>query len=254
MGILLVVISLTRRWLGRESIGSQNGRVDLVEELSLQLPVGAPLSLTGLVINLVVGVILSVLLSKHFERFGTTLSNRGEFALVFPFIVLTTTLIITVVKTSLALSLGLVGALSIVRFRTPIKEPEELAYIFMAIAIGIGLGANQVVMTIVATLIILLLMAVVKLRHRTASQNLFLSITSEQPELEIDVQRLSDVIAGAVDSCELRRVDVQENTLQAVYYVAAKDVGEVYRLLDRLRADYPGAAISLIDQHRIPGV
>ncbi len=41
----------------------------------------------------------------------------------------------------LMLGLGLVGALSIIRFRTPIKEPEELAYLFLAIAVGIGLGA-----------------------------------------------------------------------------------------------------------------
>ena len=47
-------------------------------------------------------------------------------------------LIITVVKTSLALSLGLVGALSIVRFRSAIKDPEELLYLFFSIAIGIG--------------------------------------------------------------------------------------------------------------------
>ena len=50
---------------------------------------------------------------------------------------------ITIVKSSLALSLGLVGALSIVRFRTAIKEPEELSYAFLSIAIGLGLGADQ---------------------------------------------------------------------------------------------------------------
>ena len=86
----------------------------------------APLSLTALVINLGVGVLLSILLRWHFKHFGSTLSNREEFSQVCPFILLTTILIITVVKSSLALSLGLVGALSIVRFRTPIKEPEEL--------------------------------------------------------------------------------------------------------------------------------
>ena len=68
------------------------------------------------------------------------MSNREEFAQVFPFILLTTVLIISVVKSSLALSLGLVGALSIVRFRTPIKEPEELAYLFVAIAMSSVVG------------------------------------------------------------------------------------------------------------------
>jgi hypothetical protein len=58
-------------------------------------------------------------------------------------ITMTTMLIITIVKASLALSLGLVGALSIVRFRAAIKEPEELAYLFLAIAIGLDFGAGQ---------------------------------------------------------------------------------------------------------------
>lgn len=123
------------------------------------LPPTAPLSLTSLLLNLGVGVVLAGLLRWHFLRFASTLSNRAEFAQVFPFIVLTTVLIITVVKSSLALSLGLVGALSIVRFRTPIKEPEELAYLFMAIAMGLGLGAAQTVPTIVAALAILAVVA-----------------------------------------------------------------------------------------------
>ena len=50
----------------------------------------------------------------------------------------------------LALSLGLVGALSIVRFRTAIKEPEELAFLFFAIGLGIGLGDNQRLITLLA--------------------------------------------------------------------------------------------------------
>jgi hypothetical protein len=58
-------------------------------------------------------------------------------------ITMTTMLIITIVKASLALSLGLVGALSILRFRAAIKEPKELAYWFLAIAIGLDFGARQ---------------------------------------------------------------------------------------------------------------
>ncbi len=57
-------------------------------------------------------------------------------------------MLILVVKTSLALSLGFVGALSIIRFRTPIKEPEELIYLFLSIGLGLGYGANQTLITI----------------------------------------------------------------------------------------------------------
>src|SRR5262245_48691720 len=69
------------------------------------------------------GTIAALLLGWHFLRFGSTTGDRHQLARTFPFLLLTTILIVTVVKSSVALSLGLVGALSIVRFRTPIKEP-----------------------------------------------------------------------------------------------------------------------------------
>ena len=69
---------------------------------------------------------------------------------------ITTFIIISIVKSSLALSLGLVGALSIIRFRTAIKEPEELGYFFMAISIGLGLGANQLYPTIIGFVVLVM--------------------------------------------------------------------------------------------------
>ena len=208
----------------------------------------------GMSLALLVGFLLSLCLRWHFLRFASTFSNRREFSAIFPFLLLTVALVIAIVKTSLALSLGLVGALSIVRFRTPIKEPEELVYLFMAIAIGIGLGAAQILETCVATLIILTFTAIVKLRHTTLSQNLFLSVTTDGPDSEIDVRALSDTISDAMDRCELRRVDLQTPSQQFVYFVAAKDIAAVYQLLETLRSQYAGANISLIDQHRLPGV
>jgi len=96
-----------------------------------------PLDLTFLLLNIIVGVIMSLILRYHFQRFGSTISNREEIGQVFPFTLLTTILNVTVVKSSLALSLGFVGALSIVRFRKPIKEAEELACLFFVIAMGL---------------------------------------------------------------------------------------------------------------------
>src|SRR5436190_937372 len=94
------------------------------------------LSLLQVVINLCITAVLSFILAKVYERYGHSLSNRKMFARMFTVISMATMLIITIVKSSLALSLGLVGALSIVRFRTAIKEPEELTYLLINIAIG----------------------------------------------------------------------------------------------------------------------
>ena len=66
----------------------------------MPIDANAPLSLWSLIINLSVGVGLAIALRWHFRVFGSTLSNREEFAQVFPFILLTTVLIITVVMSA----------------------------------------------------------------------------------------------------------------------------------------------------------
>ena len=106
------------------------------------------INLQNFIISLLISIFLSFLVQQFYKRFSSTLSNKEEFSKNFLILAATTTIIITIIKSSLALSLGLVGALSIVRFRAAIKEPEELLYLFIAIAVGLGLAANQTILTI----------------------------------------------------------------------------------------------------------
>ena len=103
------------------------------------------IDLQGFILSLLCAAILSFLVQLFYIRYSSTLSNRKEFAKNFVVLGVTTCIVIMIVKSSLALSLGLVGALSIVRFRAAIKEPEELVYLFLIIAIGLGCGANQLI-------------------------------------------------------------------------------------------------------------
>ena len=103
------------------------------------------IDLQGFILSLLCAAILSFLVQLFYIRYSSTLSNRKEFAKTFVILGVTTCIVIMIVKSSLALSLGLVGALSIVRFRAAIKEPEELVYLFLIIAIGLGCGANQLI-------------------------------------------------------------------------------------------------------------
>jgi hypothetical protein len=218
----------------------------------------APLPLGLLMINLGFGVLLSLVLRWHFRKFGSTLSNREEFAQVFPFILLTTILIITVVKSSLALSLGLVGALSIVRFRTPIKEPEELAYLFMAIAMGLGLGANQTIPTIVASISILGVLVVLRRSQLSKeNKNLFLSIDwqsngDQHPERYLE--RLNETISKHVTSSDLRRYDVRPESVEATYLLDIPSPTHLSALMEELRGVFPNLGISFLDQNQMPSV
>ena len=221
--------------------------------------VSDPISLIDLLINLAVGVVLSLVLRWHFVQFGSTLSNREEFAQVFPFILLTTALIITIVKASLALSLGLVGALSIVRFRTPIKEPEELAYLFIAIAIGLGLGANQTVSTVVASLGILAVMAVLMRQRRRSGtgKRLYLSVdlAGEDAESPNDyLGQLSEITSRHTVSRDLRRYDIRQSSLEATFLINVSDADQLLALTDDLRKAYPGIGVTFLDQSQMPSV
>ena len=105
-------------------------------------------------IALLLSLLLSLIVKITYLKVGRALNDKDYFSDTFIPLAIITTLVITVVKFSLALSLGLVGALSIVRFRAAIKEPEELVYLFFVIAIGLANGANQFLLSIISTLII----------------------------------------------------------------------------------------------------
>ena len=105
-------------------------------------------------IALLLSLLLSLVVKITYLKVGRALNDKDYFSDTFIPLAVITTLVITVVKFSLALSLGLVGALSIVRFRAAIKEPEELVYLFFVIAIGLANGANQFLLSIISTLII----------------------------------------------------------------------------------------------------
>jgi uncharacterized membrane protein YhiD involved in acid resistance len=153
----------------------------------------------------------------------------------------------------LALSLGMVGALSIVRFRTPIKEPEELAYLFLALATGVGLGANQWRTTTLAVVAILLLMAMLKsMRRGDGAKNLYLSVDIAGTPAVGSLQRLSALIGEHAVRCDLRRYDVRETSIEATYLTDIGDTEALDRLTDALRTAFPSAAVTFLDQSRLP--
>ena len=115
------------------------------------------INLITFVESLILAAFLSFIIQLTYLKFSTALSNKFDFSKNFVILGLATALVITIVKSSLALSLGLVGALSIVRFRAAIKEPEEIAYLFLCIAIGLGLGANYTLITVIGFFVILTL-------------------------------------------------------------------------------------------------
>ena len=178
----------------------------------------------GYVINLLLSALLASALQWIYVNYGNSLSNRKMFGRNFLLITMTTVLIISIVKSSLALSLGLVGALSIIRFRAAIKEPEELAYLFLAIGIGLGFGANQGTVTLLAfTIISIIIIAGNKYSTKLNKyENLHLTIQSSDPE-KINIEKIIDILRNYCNVVDLRRLDETCEYLEVSFMIEAED-------------------------------
>ncbi|MEM7167498.1 MAG: DUF4956 domain-containing protein [Planctomycetota bacterium] len=221
-----------------------------------------PFSIATVLLNLALAAGLAFLISWHFRRYGSTFSNRSKFARVLPVLTLTTMLIITVIKSSLALSLGLVGALSIIRFRTPVKEPEELAYIFLSIASGLALGADQQVLALCMVPAILVVMSIQAAFRKTSQQsNVYLNVEIPQDNSKVaadegtpELDALVDSISTHTSRLNLRRYDVNDGALQASFHMDCDDVESLVKLEQGVRKLHPSASLSFVERSSIQGV
>ena len=107
-------------------------------------------TLIGLAVALVIGLFIFIIYKKTL----TGVLYSSGFALTLAGLSLVTTLVIMAVTSNVVLSLGMVGALSIVRFRTAIKEPVEIVFLFWSLAVGIVIGAGMIPLAVIGSAII----------------------------------------------------------------------------------------------------
>tara|TARA_Y100000768_G_scaffold378759_1_gene353570 strand:+ start:265 stop:939 length:675 start_codon:yes stop_codon:yes gene_type:complete len=172
-----------------------------------------PIFFLPTVINFFICFILSLILREIYIRKSISLSVKSQIGSILPILSITIFLIIVVVKSSIALSLGLVGALSIVRFRTPIKEPEELIYLFIAIAIGLGFGSGQTLITLILVVSIFVIILFINIFYKQKNivyDGFNLIITWKNTDIKVsDIAKLvnektsyTKIVRSDVDSSE----------------------------------------------------
>lgn len=128
--------------------------IDLKNSLYILQSLDDSYDLKKFLLNLFLCVLFSIFLKFIYDKYLIKKNySNYELSNSIPLISICTYTVIVAVKGNLALSLGLVGALSIVRFRTPIKDPTELTYIFASLVLGITLAVNMIFISFIFTLI-----------------------------------------------------------------------------------------------------
>ncbi|MBR4539316.1 MAG: DUF4956 domain-containing protein [Clostridia bacterium] len=137
----------------------------------------------ALIVALAAGIVIALVYKKTYR--GVLYSP--SFTLTLILLCLVTTPVVMAIGSNVALSMGMVGALSIVRFRTAVKDPLDTAYMFWAITMGILVGSNAYVIAIVALLgIAVILLAISYLRLR--SPNGYLLVVHYDEEAQVDIE------------------------------------------------------------------
>jgi len=159
----------------------------LQKQLSAFTPAGTAIALAE---ALVAGLIIAWIYKKTYR--GVLYSP--SFSLTLILLTLVTTPVVMAIGSNVALSMGMVGALSIVRFRTAVKDPLDTAYMFWAITMGILLGAGAVLIAVVALVgISVIMLALSFLRFRKPNAYLLVLHYTTENENAYDSQSISNV-------------------------------------------------------------
>ena len=220
-----------------------NNELDFLQELFTTE--GESINVLVFFVKILITTILSLLVGFFYVKYGNALSNRSALAKTFVLIGLTTMLIISIVKSSLALSLGLVGALSIVRFRTAIKEPEELAYFFIVIAIGLGIGANQFIVTMLGTISLCLIVYLLSLgKVKMITQNFTIQLAKASKE---DIETIIQLLEANTTQLTLHRLDEYPERTELSFSISLQNLNKLLLIKEGLQSKYPTISFSFLE-------
>ncbi len=197
------------------------------------------ISITNFAVAILIATILAYIIKKVYLYSSQTLSNKEYFSDLFIPLSIITCLVITVIKFSLALSLGLVGALSIVRFRAAIKEPEELIYLFLIIGIGLATGANQFLVAIIATFsisIILILFSIFRRGKYNNSEKISTNIIQiEIKNKRFQLKKIIDMLQKNCEHVNLKSSNISDGLEIYVFWVEIINKSSLLKALESLK-------------------
>ncbi len=196
------------------------------------------LSTGDIFFSLLVAFAAAVIIAFIYKRTYTGVSYTKSFVLSLVLLAMVTSLVIRTINSNLALSLGMVGALSIVRFRTAVKDPVDTIFMFWAITAGIMSGAGLYLVTIIATLILGIFYTVSYMTAFHPTQKYLLVIKASKGYAE-EIHSLMD----KKKKCILKTESYKDKTVELTYELATKDTS---RELDKLKNQKEVESIHLV--------
>tara|TARA_B100001996_G_scaffold361143_1_gene327661 strand:+ start:26 stop:700 length:675 start_codon:yes stop_codon:yes gene_type:complete len=195
---------------------------DLLGLSELQL---STTSLSEFIIGFVLTIIFSLLIKKTYISHSNSVSNKTIVANIFPLFSVAIFLIVITIKSSIVLSLGLVGALSIIRFRTAIKEAEQIVYFLILTAIAIAAAAGSYLFPVLLVLFVYIY-NYYKTQQKSStvfSTNDHLVIRTEKIENK-KIEELINLLNDSGVNVEVQSINKQEKNISVVLKMSDFDI------------------------------
>jgi len=205
-----------------------------------------------ILISLFFCIISSFILMFVYKNKANSLSSKIQISMIIPLLSNITFLVILIVKSSLALSLGLVGALSVIRFRTPVKEPEDLAFLFFAIALGIGYGAMQIFSTsIIFLILIVIIWFFLSKRDKANDKNFNLIIETNIEKNEKYFDQILKILKDNAIEAEIVKIEKNESFVNLFYKVSFDQITDLKNIINNLEKEFKGIKFSIYENRTI---
>lgn len=164
-------------------------------------------------------VIVGLFIFWVYKKTFTGILYSSGFALTLIGLTLVTTLVIIAVTSNVVLSLGMVGALSIVRFRTAIKEPMEIVFLFWSIAVGIVIGAGMIPLAVLGSVIIGIIL-IVFANRKNVENAYILVLNCENEEAE---NTAAELLKNTVKKYRIKSKTVNADGIELTTELKIKD-------------------------------
>jgi len=201
----------------------------------------------NLVISLTVALFLSLFIALIYRRTHRSMSFEPTFLSTIVLIAPIVALVMFFIRGDLVLSLGLIGSLSIIRFRTPIKDTRDMIYLFWVIVIGLGCGTENWLMTILATVFMAIVASVLFLLEFGSPKytDFLLVVTGHNPYHPKETQ---DVVLRHTIGSRIRSHEVKEDLWEIVYELRfdKEQLTETDQLVNEIKSTSGVEKVSLL--------
>lgn len=200
--------------------------VDILNASTQSLSTGGTITAAAILVSMSASLICGTAIALIYRQAYEGVLFQKSYAMTIILICLVTTMVIMVISGNLVLSLGMVGALSIVRFRAAIKDPIDIVYIFWAVGVGIANGVAYFSVSFIASIFIGLSLLIAKnIKSRPVSNLIIINCSSNASEAVIN--KIDSLVKRTKLRSQTNKVDGVELVFETMSYGEPVSLGEI---------------------------